>query len=112
MVPLERGVHVARGPADRALLAEHVPGLERLAELDLDVAEREAPVARKAELVVGAEPLRIEGEPRLLELGEHVGEVGPHEVGQHEAVVQGGAPAHQRRTVGCVPEAGDERAQE
>ena len=35
-----------------------------------------------------------------------------HEGGQQEAVVQLGAPAHQRRAVGLAPEARDQRAQQ
>src|SRR5262249_40625984 len=36
--PLDRGVDEARGAADETLLAQHVPGLERLAQLEIDAA--------------------------------------------------------------------------
>ena len=53
---LHRGVDVAHGAAGRALLAHHVPGLERLAQLQLDAARCELAIARKAEFEMRREP--------------------------------------------------------
>ena len=58
--PLDRRIHIAGRAADGALLAEHVPGLDRLAKFDVDIGVRELADARKAELEVGREPLEIE----------------------------------------------------
>ena len=52
--------------------------------------------AREAELEMRREPLGLEAVARHAEIGEHVAEVLPDEVRQHEIVVQPRAPAAQR----------------
>ncbi len=57
---LERAVDVAHGAAGAGFLAQHVPRLERGAQLDVDVAHREIADAREAELEVRVEPRGVE----------------------------------------------------
>ncbi len=58
----------------------------------------------------GREPIEFYRKPRFLKVVDHLGEVRPQEVGEHEAVVQRRAPADQLAAVGAVPEHGDEGA--
>ena len=58
------------------------------------------------------EPVALEREAVAPQLVEHVVEVVPDEVRQHEAIVQLGAPARQRRRVRLAPEARDQRPQQ
>ena len=109
---LERAVDVARRAAGGVLLAHHVPGLERLAQLEREVAAFDRAADRKAELEVRQEPGVLEGEAGRAQIGQHVQEIGPHQVRQHETVVQRGAPADQPGAIGLLPEPGDQRAQE
>jgi hypothetical protein len=107
---LHRAVDVARGAGDAGLLAEDGPGLERVADLDRDVAGVEAADQRAAQvhegLVGGGGQRRaLGGQP-----GQDVLEVAPEVVGQQEPVVQRLAPADQRRAVGGAREGGDEGA--
>ncbi len=72
---LDRRIDVARRAAGRGLLAEHVPGLERLAERQVNRARRQLAGHRKAELEVRREPLgrhRVAGAPHFF---EHVLEI-------------------------------------
>ena len=52
-----------------------------------------APVEREAELALRLEPQRIDGVAGALEVADHVREVLPDEVRQHEPVVQARCPS-------------------
>src|SRR5580704_17308415 len=56
--PLDRGIDEARGAAGRGVLAEHVPGLERVAQLKPHPAVIDGAVGGEAELALRREPLR------------------------------------------------------
>ncbi len=58
------------------------------------------------------EPLGLEAIPCFAQVDEHVAEILPDEVRQHEIVVQARAPAAERALVGAVPEPGDQAAQQ
>ncbi len=64
----------------------------------------------KAELGLSLVPGRIEGVAGAVEVAEDRGKILPQEVGQHEAVVQGGAPAHEAPLLRLAPQPGDEGA--
>ena len=68
---------IAHGAADGALLAHDVPGLERLAQLQLDAAIFHLAAEREAELLLRLEPFGVEGEAVLAQVVEHVEEVLP-----------------------------------
>ena len=109
--PLDGRIDVARRAAGAALLAEHMPRLERHAQLDGDARGGEVAEQREAEIAVRREPGELERIAGVVELADDVLEVLPDEVRQHEAVVQLGAPARQpRRLVRRRPEARDQRA--
>ena len=91
--PLERRIDVAGRSPGRAFLAQHVPGLERAAQREMDAAHRDFAHRREAELEMRREPLGLERVAGLRHLGEHVLEILPDEPRQQEAVVQLGAPA-------------------
>ena len=110
--PLDGAVDVAHRAAATRLLAQHVPGLERVAKLHLDAALRHFADQREAELEVRREPLRIERIARGAEIGQHVLEILLHEVRQHEVVVQARAPAAELLLIGPVPEGRDQAAQQ
>ncbi len=102
----------ARGAAAGVLLAEHVPGLERLPDLHLDAAMRDLAVIGEAEFALRVEPERLHGEAGAAQVFEHVEEIGPDEMLEHETVVQRRAPAHQPAALRHAPEPGDQRAQQ
>src|ERR1700733_5138363 len=85
---LQRGVDIACGSADSALLAHDVPGLERLPQLDLDAARSEGAVLREAEFHMRSEPFRPQWIACSILLRDDIGKVLGDEVGQHEAIVQ------------------------
>ena len=62
--PLDRRIDVAGGAAGRAFLAEHVPRLERLPQLELDAARADVAEQREAELEVRREPLGARADSR------------------------------------------------
>ena len=110
--PLHRTVDIANGAARGALLAQHMPGLERLPHFKLHAAMFHHAAEREAELALGLEPFGLEGVARPAQIAEHAQKVLPDEMRQHEFVMQGGAPAHQLALLGLAPEPGDERAQQ
>src|SRR4029079_10764533 len=85
-------VDVAHGAAGRALLAHHVPGLERVAQLHFDAAGGELSVLGKTELEMRREPLVLKRVSGRVLFGDDVGEILLDEIREHEAVVQLGAP--------------------
>ena len=109
---VDRGINETRGAADRALLAQHVPWLQRLPELELDAAATRSAVERKAEFSLRFIPDRVEAIAGVAQIGEHAEEVLPDEVAEHEAVMQGGAPAHKAALLRLSPEPGHQRPQE
>ncbi len=109
---LDRGIDIAHRAAAARLLAQHVPGLQRVAQLELEAALRDLADPREAELEMRREPIRREAVAGLAEIGEHVAEILPDEMRQHEIVVQARAPAAERPLVGTLPELGDQAAQQ
>src|SRR5262249_33173569 len=109
---LERRIDETRHAPGRGLLAEHVPGLERLPQFESDAAARKRSEERKSEFALRFEPRRIETIAGGAQVREHIEEVRPHEVRKHEAVVQSSAPAHERSNLRVAPEGGDQRAKE
>jgi hypothetical protein len=92
--------------------AHYMPGLERVAELEPDAAAGHRAVIRKTEFALRFVPDRIEAVASVAQIREHAEEVLPDEMAEHEAVMQRGAPAHQRATLRLAPEPGDECAQQ
>src|SRR5437762_11071499 len=83
----DRGVDVARGAGARNLLAEDMPGLDRLAQLDRHTVIVDATETRKAELDEGIEPFEREPIPESVQLADDVAQVGGDEMRQHPAIV-------------------------
>ena len=109
----ERRVDIACGTVGRIFLTQHVPRLQRTAQLHFHTGGGERTIAREAEFQVRFEPVGREVEAILVHFGDHVGEVLPDEMRQHEAIMQFGAPAHQpRRAERPAPEARDQGAQQ
>ncbi len=104
--PFDRRIDVADRAARAGLFPEHVPRLERLAQLDVHAAPRDRPERREPELEVRCEPVGLHRIAAAAEIVEHVAEVVGHEVGQHEAVVELRAPARQRLIVGASSRSG------
>ena len=95
--PLDRRIDVADRGAPAGLLAEHVPRLERLAQLQVHAGRRHRARERESEFLVRREPVRPHVVAGGAKVVEHAGKVFRDEMRQHEAVVQLGAPAHERR---------------
>ena len=110
--PLDRGVDVAGRPAAALLLAEHVPGLDRVADLEPQVAGLELADQRAAQIHERPVGGRIELDPALGQEPEHVLEVLPHPPREQELVVQARAPADQRVLVGALGQGRDQPADE
>ena len=64
----------------------------------------------EAEFELRVEPFRPEGEAVLPEIVEHIDEIRPDVVRQHEAVVQRRAPAHEAAVERVLPETRDDGA--
>ena len=113
---LQGGVDEAHRGAGGPLLPHDVPGLQGGAQGEPDAAGRHLADEGEAELEMGGEPGRIEGEAGLVERGDHILEVVLDKGGQQKAVVQAGAPARQaggaRAAVRLAPEPGDQRPQQ
>ena len=56
------------------------------------------------------EPRRVERETVSPQIAQHVEEIGPDEVRQHETIVERRAPAHEARVIRFVPKARDQCA--
>ena len=67
---LQRRVHIAHGAAGRAFLAHHMPGLERVAQRQLDAARLHLADQREAELEVRREPGHVERRSRPAHVGD------------------------------------------
>src|SRR5205085_10346081 len=108
---LERRIDVAGRARRTRLLPEHVPRLERRADLEVKSGGIEVADLRKAELEMRSEPFRLYCVPARRKIAEHFPEIVPDEMRQHPAVVDRAAPAHELLLVRLRPERGDERAQ-
>ena len=73
--PLDRRVDVAGGAAGAGLLAEHVPGLDRLPQIQGHAVGGDAAGEREAEVAVGPEPIGHERVAGAAQIVEHVLEV-------------------------------------
>src|SRR5262249_10705427 len=108
--PFGRTVDIAYCAADCAGLPQYMPWLQRMSDLQSDAARGYAPVHRKAELALCFEPDRLEIVTRAPQVTEHIEEIGPDKVGQHEAIMQRGSPANKSALLRFPPEPGGERA--
>src|ERR1700748_364065 len=104
--PFDRGIDIAHGAACAALLAQHVPGLQRLPQLQRDAAVMDAAEGWKAEFELREIPFRREIVARAPKFLQHIEKIFPEEMRQHEAVVQHGAPAHELALLRLAPELG------
>src|SRR5579864_1896696 len=105
--PLDRRIDEAYRGAGIALLAQHVPGLDRLAQFERDAAVMHGAAHRETKLPLRLEPGRIEGVAGGFEIVQDFAEILPDEMLEHEAVVQRGAPAHRLAVERHPPEGGD-----
>src|SRR5712671_2731185 len=76
---LDRGIHEAGRAACGDLLAQDIPGFERLAQLKPDAAIGDLAVNRKTELALGVEPFRNEAIALAADFLQHVEEILPDE---------------------------------
>src|SRR5262245_61894806 len=106
--PLDRGIDETRGGAGGRVLAENVPGLQRVTQFEHDAAVVDGSVERKTKLALRLKPLLVEMVACSAKTFQHAEEVCPNKVLQHKAVVQRGAPAHQRAALRLAPEPGDQ----
>ena len=87
-----------------------MPGLQRLAHLQGNAAVMDPAERGKPEFELGEIPFRRKIVAGALQLGEHVQEIFPEEMRQHETVMQRGAPAHEFTLLRLAPEFCDQRA--
>src|SRR5262249_22701757 len=80
----ERRIDEARGAANDAFLAQHIPWLERLPQFEPHAGALDRAQKRKAELALRYEPGRFEAIAGASQVIEHAEEVLPDEVSQHE----------------------------
>ena len=102
--PFDRGIDEAHRAADRALLAHHMPRFQRLPQFQLDAGILDLAAEREAEFELRVEPFGTELKAVQLEVVEHVEEIRPDMVRQHEAVMQRRAPAHEAAIERALPE--------
>ena len=109
--PLDRGIDKTHGAGSRAFFAHHVPGFEREAHFGMHVLGAEVAQMREAEFKMRCEPFRLDRITGQVHLLDHVAQIGPDEIGQHEAVVQFSTPALQARwLIRRLPEPCDQGA--
>ena len=60
--PFDRRIDESHRTTDGTLLAEHIPGLERVPKLEPHAAVIDRPIGRKAEFALGRKPERIEAD--------------------------------------------------
>src|SRR5262249_51882490 len=89
-----------------------MPGFERLAQLQPHATVGNLPVKRKTKLTLGVKPLRIEAIALAPQVLQHVEEILPHEMLQHEPVVKRSTPAHHGAVKGLAPMPSDDSAQQ
>src|SRR5207244_10569347 len=102
LAPFDRRIDVAGRAARRRLLAEGVPGLERVAHLEQHVAGLQLAREGTPQLEEGAISLRGMGQAARPEEREHVLEVLPEPGGEEEAIVQLLSPADEGRAIGLL----------
>ena len=93
---LDRRIHVPHSAARCLLLPGHVPGLECLPQLHVHTAPRDRTVRRESEFQMRREPLGLQRLAGALQVVQYIVEILGDEVGQHEAIVQLGAPPRER----------------
>src|SRR4051812_33685894 len=87
-----------------------MPWLERVAQLQPHAAMLDRAVERKTKLTLRFEPRGVERVSGAFQVREHAKKILPHEMRQHEAVMQRGAPAYAGAALWFAPEPGDQRA--
>ena len=107
--PLHRRVDVAGHPARGGFLAEHVPRLDRTAQLDLDAVEHGGADTREPELGERVEPTGVEVDAVSAQVCGNIGDIVNHEVGQQVSAMQIRSVADQRGAQRLVPEPGHQR---
>ena len=90
--PLDRRVDVAGGAARGGLLTEHVPRLDRPAQLESPPRRHRGAEPREAELEERVQPAGLEVDAVRPQVGGHLGDVGDDVVRQQESAVQVRAP--------------------
>src|SRR3977135_632671 len=108
----DRRINETRSAADRALLAQHMPWLQRLPELELDAVATRSAAEREAEFTLRFIPDRVKAIAGVAQIGEHAEEILPDAMAEHEAVMQCGAPACKAALLRLPPEPGHQRPQQ
>src|SRR5215212_3606429 len=80
-----------------------MPRLERMAQLQPHAVMLDCAMQREAKLALPCEPRPIEAIAGAFEIGQDTQEILPHEMRQHKAVVQRGAPTHAAPSCGWRP---------
>src|SRR5208282_1712517 len=91
----DRAVHVAHRAAAAGFLAEDMPGFERGAEFELDVALFQVPNPRETEFKMRREPVGLEWITGFAQVADDIAEIRFTKMRQHPAVMNVRAPAHQ-----------------
>jgi len=98
------------GVRERPGHTEAAVDLATLADLEADPAVFDRAIEREAELALRLVPCGVEGVACVAQVGEHALKILPHEMGQHEPIVECRAPAHERAFLRLPPEPRDEGA--
>ncbi|MNE46026.1 hypothetical protein D3C80_1403460 [compost metagenome] len=110
---LQRRIDVTHIATASALLAQHMPGLKGLAQLQFNTVDCVIAHFGETKLQVRGKPLGTQGEARGVELDQNVGKILLDKVRQHEAVMQRRAPACQAfGCIGLAPEPRHQRPQQ
>ena len=110
--PFDGCVHEAHGSPGGPFFAQHVPGLQRLAQFEAHAALLHPAEDGEAECGLCREGLRVEVVAAGAQVFQHGEEVGPEEMRQHEAIVQGRAPADTAARLRLAPEPRHDRPQQ
>src|SRR5262245_15372746 len=109
---LQGRVDIAGGPAGARFLTQHVPGFNRLPELQFHTFVAHAPVNGKTKFSVGSEPVTVKCISGLLQIPDNLFKILLHKVRQQEQIMKTGAPSDRSFLIRLAPEPGHERAHE
>src|SRR5437868_11225566 len=107
----QRGIHITRRPSDRALLTQHMPGLECMPDFHGYSSLSDRAVIRKAKLQMRLEPIQMYVASIFSQMFDHFLEIFSDEVWKQKSIMQFCSPADERLLIGLLPEKRNQGAQ-
>src|SRR5262249_12339562 len=107
---LDGKINVTGRSTRGSFFPEHMPRLNGHAQFQLQVPHLDGAVVGKAEFPERRVPLQLEGIADFLQFADDFAQILPQIMWQHESVLQGGTPTHERVLIRSFPEPRHQRA--